>query len=113
MPRPLVTDRTIPFTGIVNGDKITFTRTVLVKPGGNPGGNGIFGASGAAEFTAQRVVPSGVASAPARPDSGVVTIIRGGRLSRQKQSARHAPSPSAAAPAQCPVGWQPSCSVIR
>ena len=71
-------DRTITFTGIVNGDEITFTRTVLVKPGGHPGSNGIFGASGAAEFTVQRVVPSGVvpsgvvpsgaASAPARPD---------------------------------------------
>ena len=48
-------DRTITFTGIVNGDEITFTRTVLVKPGGHPGSNGIFGASGAAEFTAQRV----------------------------------------------------------
>ena len=66
-------DRTITFTGIVNGDEITFTRTVLVKPGGHPGSNGIFGASGAAEFTVQRVVPSGVvpsgaASAPARPN---------------------------------------------
>ena len=61
-------DRRITFTGIVNGDEITFTRTVLVKPGGNPGSNGIFGASRAAEFTAQRVVPSGAASAPAEPD---------------------------------------------
>ena len=61
-------DRTITFTGIVNGDEITFTRTVLVKPGGHPGSNGIFGASGAAEFTAQRVMPSGAASAPAEPD---------------------------------------------
>jgi hypothetical protein len=61
-------DRTITFTGIVNGDMITFTRTVMVKPGGDPGGNGIFGASGAAEFTAQRVVQSDAASAPATPD---------------------------------------------
>jgi len=61
-------DRTITFTGIVNGDEITFTRTVLVKPGGHPGSNGIFGASGAAEFTAQRIVPSGAASVPADPD---------------------------------------------
>jgi predicted ATPase len=34
----------------------------------NPGSNGIFGASGAAKFTAQRVVPSAAASAPAKPD---------------------------------------------
>jgi uncharacterized membrane protein YhaH (DUF805 family) len=61
-------DRTITFAGIVNGDEITFTRTVLVKPGGSPGMNGIFGASGAARFAAQRVVPSGAASAPAEPD---------------------------------------------
>jgi hypothetical protein len=61
-------DRTIRFTGIVNGDDITFTRTVLVKPGGYPGMNGIFGASGAAEFTAHRAAPSGAASPPTRPD---------------------------------------------
>jgi hypothetical protein len=61
-------DRTITFTGIINGDEITFTRTVLVKPGGHPGSNGIFGASGVAEFTAQRVVPSGAPSVPAEPD---------------------------------------------
>ncbi len=48
-------DRTITFTGILNRDEITFTRTVLVKPGGSRGSNGIFGASSAAEFTAQRV----------------------------------------------------------
>jgi hypothetical protein len=60
--------RTITFAGIVNGEEITFTRTVLVKPGGRPGGNGIFGSSGAAEFTEQRVAPSGAASVPAKPD---------------------------------------------
>jgi uncharacterized membrane protein YhaH (DUF805 family) len=61
-------DRIITFAGIVNGDEITFTRTVLVTPGGHPGSNGIFGASGAVKFTAQRAVPSGAASAPANPD---------------------------------------------
>ena len=61
-------DRTITFTGIVNGDEITFTRTVLVRPGGNPGSNGIFGASGAAEFSAKRVVPSRAPSLPTEPD---------------------------------------------
>jgi hypothetical protein len=60
--------RTITFAGIASGEEITFTRTVLVKPGGRPGGNGIFGSSGAAEFTAQRVAPSGAASVRAKPD---------------------------------------------
>jgi uncharacterized membrane protein YhaH (DUF805 family) len=61
-------DRTITFTGIINGDEITFTRRVVVKMGGNPGMNGIFGASGASQFTAQRVLRSGAGSAPAKPD---------------------------------------------
>jgi uncharacterized membrane protein YhaH (DUF805 family) len=65
---PWVHDRTITFTGIVNGDEITFTRQVVVRPGGDPGRNGIFGASGAARFTAQRVVSSSASSAPAKPD---------------------------------------------
>jgi uncharacterized membrane protein YhaH (DUF805 family) len=65
---PWTHDRTITFTGILNGDAMSFTRTVVVKPGGNPGGNGIFGASGAAAFTAQRLAPTGAASAPAKPD---------------------------------------------
>jgi uncharacterized membrane protein YhaH (DUF805 family) len=65
---PWVHDRTITFTGILNGDEITFTRTVVVRPGGNPGSNGIFGASGAAEFSAKRVVPSRAPSLPAEPD---------------------------------------------
>jgi uncharacterized membrane protein YhaH (DUF805 family) len=52
---PWTHDRTITLAGIVNGDEISFTRTVVVRPGGNPGTNGIFGISGAAQFTAQRV----------------------------------------------------------
>ncbi len=63
-------DRTITFTGIVNGDEIIVTRTVVVRPAGNPGRNGIFGASGAARFIAQRVVSTGAASAPTKPDQG-------------------------------------------
>ena len=63
-------DRTITFTGIVNGDEIIFTRTVVIRPRGDPGRNGIFGASGAARFAAQRVVSSAAASAPAKPDQG-------------------------------------------
>ena len=55
-------NRTITFIGIVNGDEITFTRAVLVRPRRDPGENGIFGASGAARFTAQQVAPSGSAS---------------------------------------------------
>ena len=50
-------DRTIIFTGIVNGDEIAFTRKVVVKPGGSAGEKGIFGASGALQFKAQREAP--------------------------------------------------------
>ncbi|MGA3266608.1 MAG: hypothetical protein ABSE16_07290 [Verrucomicrobiota bacterium] len=48
--------RTISFSGVVGGDIITFTREVKVQPGSFPGMNGIYGASGATNFTAKRVV---------------------------------------------------------
>jgi Domain of unknown function (DUF3471)/WD40-like Beta Propeller Repeat len=57
-------DRTITFTGKVNGGEIAFTRDVQVHAGGNPLGNGIFGGSTVRQFTAKRV-PDG--QAPARP----------------------------------------------
>jgi len=47
-------DRTISFTGVIQGNQITFTRKVTVKPGGFRGENGIFGALGASHFTAIR-----------------------------------------------------------
>lgn len=47
-------DRVIRFNGTIDGDQIVFTRTVDVRPGGQPGGSGIFGAAGARTFTAQR-----------------------------------------------------------
>lgn len=47
-------DRTITFRGVVNGEEIAFTRDVQVRPGGIPGGPGIFGVSGARTFTATR-----------------------------------------------------------
>jgi ribonuclease BN (tRNA processing enzyme) len=47
--------RTIVFKGVIDGDSIAFTREVQVRPGGDPGMNGIYGASGAARFTAKRV----------------------------------------------------------
>lgn len=47
--------RTVSFTGVVSGDRIAFERKVEVQAGGSPGMNGIFGASGAASFTAKRV----------------------------------------------------------
>jgi serine/threonine protein kinase len=50
--------RTISFSGVRAGDIITFTREVKVQPGGYPGMNGIYGASGASHFTAKRVVGS-------------------------------------------------------
>lgn len=46
--------RTITFKGRVAGDTITFTRDVDVPPGANPGGAGLFGASGPHTFTATR-----------------------------------------------------------
>jgi hypothetical protein len=49
-------DRTIFFSGAVAGDVITFKRSVEVNPGGAPGMNGIYGASGATNFTAKRVI---------------------------------------------------------
>ena len=50
--------RTISFSGVKEGDTITFTREVKVGPGGSPGMNGIYGASGAAKFTAKRISDS-------------------------------------------------------
>ncbi len=46
--------RTITFTGTVAGDEMAFTREVEVRPGGAPGGQGIFGASGPRTFIAKR-----------------------------------------------------------
>ena len=46
--------RTITFTGKVDGNKILFTRSVKVFRGGDPGLNGIYGAKGATQFTATR-----------------------------------------------------------
>lgn len=48
--------RTISFSGVLAGNAITFTRSVKVQPGAPPGMNGIYGASGATNFTAKRVV---------------------------------------------------------
>jgi ribonuclease BN (tRNA processing enzyme) len=55
--------RTISFSGVMDGDIITFTREVKVQPGGYAGMNGVYGASGAAHFTARRVTAS-TAAAP-------------------------------------------------
>jgi len=60
--------RTISFSGVMAGDVITFTREVKVQPGADPGMNGIYGSSGATDFTAKRVVGSGSEPVPgARP----------------------------------------------
>jgi hypothetical protein len=47
-------DRTMLFTGKIDGNEITFTREVKLRPGGNPGDDGIFGLAGATHFTATR-----------------------------------------------------------
>jgi ribonuclease BN (tRNA processing enzyme) len=56
--------RTIAFSGVLAGDIITFTREVKVQPGGYPGMNGIYGASGASHFTAKRVLASTAEAVP-------------------------------------------------
>jgi ribonuclease BN (tRNA processing enzyme) len=61
--------RTIAFSGVMAGDIITFTREVKVQPGGYPGMNGIYGASGASHFTAKRVLASAAETAAPRPAS--------------------------------------------
>jgi pimeloyl-ACP methyl ester carboxylesterase len=45
-------DRTITFTGTLEGETITFTRDVAIRPGGAPGGAALFGAGAARTFTA-------------------------------------------------------------
>ena len=47
-------DRSVTFTGILDGDEIAFTRSAEVRPGGATGGFGIFGVSAVREFTAKR-----------------------------------------------------------
>jgi len=47
--------RTVTFTGSLRSGELLFTRTVQVLPGGNPGGVGLFGASGPSTFTAIKV----------------------------------------------------------
>ena len=59
--------RTITFVGTIDGDQIAFTRNVQVQPGGDPGRNGIYGASGATTFIARRAVAETVT--PARPQT--------------------------------------------
>jgi hypothetical protein len=49
--------RTVTFTGSVEGDKIFFQRTPKVFREGDPGLNGIYGINGARQFTAVRVAP--------------------------------------------------------
>jgi len=48
-------DRSVTLTGILDGDEIDFTRSIEVRPGGAPGGFGVFGVSAVRELTAKRV----------------------------------------------------------
>jgi hypothetical protein len=70
--------RTITFTGIIDGNQIAFTRNVQVQPGGDPGMNGIYGASGATTFIAKRDVAE------------TVTLVRPQTPARQLTPARAA-----------------------
>jgi hypothetical protein len=47
-------ERTVRFTGTLEGDSIKFTRLVDVRPGGPPGGSGIYGVGGPASFVVVR-----------------------------------------------------------
>jgi TonB family protein len=73
-------NRTITFTGqFIGGDEITFTRTVELPVGGDPGADGIYGLSGAQHFVARR--DSGTASlrpqAPPQPPAAAQGAERG------------------------------------
>ena len=50
-------DRTVSFVGLVNGDAIAFTRTIVTRPGGSPGAGWLLGAGGPPKFTFKRVKP--------------------------------------------------------
>ena len=47
-------DRTISFAGKLSGNAIRFTRSVEVRPAGNPGGAALYGATGARTFVVKR-----------------------------------------------------------
>jgi hypothetical protein len=47
-------ERVIRFVGMLEGDRVLFTREVEVRPGGSPGGAAIFGAASRHWFTARR-----------------------------------------------------------
>jgi hypothetical protein len=47
--------RIVSFTGRVDGDRMAFTRGVQVRSGADPGADGVYGASGATSFVAERV----------------------------------------------------------
>jgi hypothetical protein len=47
-------DRTNTYTGTLNGNEMSFTRSVRVRPGGNATGAGIFGGGGPMQFVAKR-----------------------------------------------------------
>ena len=47
-------ERTVTFTGTLDGDRISFTRGILAPPGNNPGGAALWGSAGARTFVATR-----------------------------------------------------------
>jgi pimeloyl-ACP methyl ester carboxylesterase len=46
--------RLVTFTGTIDGDTISFVRDVAILPGGQPGGNALWGTEGPRTFTARR-----------------------------------------------------------
>jgi len=74
--------RTITFKGVLDGDVITFDRSVRLN-GDDPGMDGIYGASGATHFTARRVAASpvppitGPPAGSAAPTGGLRAVFLG------------------------------------
>jgi hypothetical protein len=63
-------ERLVVFNGRVNGDEISFVRTITPLPGGSRGGNDLYGASAPLQFVAKRaagLAMTPVSTAPAGP----------------------------------------------
>jgi hypothetical protein len=63
-------ERLVAFNGRVNGDEISFVRTITPLPGGSRGGNDLYGASAPLQFIAKRAASAAmpaVSTAPAGP----------------------------------------------
>ena len=80
----LPNDRVVRFRGTLTGDTITFRREVVVREGGDPGGNGLLGASGPQQFVARRLPPGRSPRQPrgSRFPTQLTVYDRGGHILR-------------------------------